>query len=416
MPPRVRSSGYESLSSCILHYWLTRNNYDVTQEKGTVMAGEHRECIDILTPHYHRRKWQGEILNNACSIQRDSYKCTSEGSISIDLQDTWGSETVKGDLCQFVGGVQDGVSVSELEQKRIQNAALVKAYVNMNSSPVLGGEILSDISKTASMLRRPFKGAIDLLGQLTKRRNRLLESFGGNVTKANAKAWLELRYGWKPVIQDGIEAVLQGEKILRKLNTGFRVARGEEKSAQREHRYSFDAGILGGSFIAVGTGFNEARFASNVGVIYRMMPTSLSDQTRQALGLNARSIPATLWEIVPFSFVADWFINIGPFLEAISPRSDIQVLTNWESSTYYMKKTLSGTVKRVIQDADGQEHVFTGTLGSTETIGSSFVRRVDLSLPFTPSLKFTSLTGKQSVDALALMAGKIVHGLYGLRH
>jgi hypothetical protein len=415
MPPRVRSSGYEALSSCILHYWLTRIGQDTYQEKGIVQAGEHAEIIDTLTPNYRKRKAAGEILMNGCSIQRDSYKCTAEGSISIDLQSTWGSETVTGDFCQFIGGVQDGVSVSELEQERIQNSALVKAYANMNSSPVLSGEILSDLSKTVSMLRHPFKRATELIGAIVSNRNRLLKRFSGNTAKANAASWLEYRYGWKPIILDSIAAIKEGKKILAKQNVGFRVARGSEKSGKRTHTYSFTGGIIGGSFIAVGTGNNEASFASNVGVLYRMMPTSLSDQTCQALGLNARSIPATMWEIVPFSFVVDWFINIGPFLEAITPRSDIQVLSNWESSTYYMKKTLQGTVSREISDGAGS-HTFNGSLGSSETIGSSLVRRVDLSLPFTPSLKFTSLTGKQSIDALALMTGNIINGLYGLRH
>jgi hypothetical protein len=119
--------------------------------------------------------------------------------------------------------------------------------------------------------------------------------------------------------------------------------------------------------------------------------------------------------VVKQTLIPGWFINIGPFLEAITPRSDIQVLSNWESSTYYMKKTLQGTVSREISDGAGS-HTFNGSLGSSETIGSSLVRRVDLSLPFTPSLKFTSLTGKQSIDALALMTGNIINGLYGLRH
>jgi len=50
---------------------------------------------------------------------------------------------------------------------------------------------------------------------------------------------------------------------------------------------------------------------------------------RQAFGLDLDDIAPTMWELVPYSFVVDWFCNISDILAAWSPHSEVRVLASW---------------------------------------------------------------------------------------
>jgi hypothetical protein len=40
-------------------------------------------------------------------------------------------------------------------------------------------------------------------------------------------------------------------------------------------------------------------------------------------------IPAAIWEIIPFSFVVDWFVNVESFIRAVTPKADVHRLAEW---------------------------------------------------------------------------------------
>jgi len=46
-------------------------------------------------------------------------------------------------------------------------------------------------------------------------------------------------------------------------------------------------------------------------------------------GLSLRDIPGSGWELIPFSFVVDFFFNVGNFIEAIVPNGNISALASW---------------------------------------------------------------------------------------
>jgi hypothetical protein len=49
-----------------------------------------------------------------------------------------------------------------------------------------------------------------------------------------------------------------------------------------------------------------------------------------------------VWEILPFSFVADWFIGIGPYLEALSAWDGLTFIDGYQ--TQFSKMWVSGSV------------------------------------------------------------------------
>nr|UUW21143.1 MAG: maturation protein [Sanya solspi-like virus 1] len=52
-----------------------------------------------------------------------------------------------------------------------------------------------------------------------------------------------------------------------------------------------------------------------------------------SLGLDAQSLPRSIWEAIPWSFVWDWFFNIGDFIAAVSPHVGRKTLGSWTTTT-----------------------------------------------------------------------------------
>lgn len=117
--------------------------------------------------------------------------------------------------------------------------------------------------------------------------------------KSTSQNWLEMQYGWKPLLKDA-EA---GAQFLAHLSLGGcrQTVRTTKRKPLREY-YSLDpdAGRM-----AIGW---DASMAKTIKATF----TDVSTVALSGLGDPA----SVIWEKLPYSFVADWFIPIGSFLSA----------------------------------------------------------------------------------------------------
>lgn len=117
--------------------------------------------------------------------------------------------------------------------------------------------------------------------------------------KEVARIWLEMQYGWKPLLQDVHDGA---EACAYLLNVAVERARKAEMiHKQKTARRSFD---YNDGFCRT---YGEAYHTRHIRVRYTDLPAPNS------LGLTDPS--SLIWENIPFSFIADWFIPIGTFLE-----------------------------------------------------------------------------------------------------
>jgi len=59
------------------------------------------------------------------------------------------------------------------------------------------------------------------------------------------------------------------------------------------------------------------------------------------MGFSWESIPITAWELIPFSFVVDWFVNFGDYIQALTPKLGIKGLSSWTTVIKETKVTRS---------------------------------------------------------------------------
>lgn len=191
-----------------------------------------------------------------------------------------------------------------------------------------------------------------------------------------ADTWLEYQYGWKPLFKemhDLAEATASGlierQLVLRKVSVSVTLSRNcfvSYKSADQrvyESSHSFRK--------------------NKMGVAYRIPNGVIS--TANAFGLNNPAVVA--WELVPFSFVVDWFLPIGDLLGSLTAFSGLEF-----HSGYITGYHRHDTVKRLTPDSVYQSgatsyQTLATSVGST-CIEFDFTRTKITSFPSMPFPEF----------------------------
>lgn len=163
--------------------------------------------------------------------------------------------------------------------------------------------------------------------------------------------WLELQYGWKPLLMD----VHGGAVALAKTNVPGRDVIHVSASSHRTIVSTFGRDNLGlrGSITHTGKCW----------LTYKIRNDGLVAANR--LGLLNPALIA--WELVPFSFVADWFVNIGDVIKESTAFAGLTIL---DSGSSY-KQTATGLARSngVYQpDVYNQHYVYYKRLGGYQSV------------------------------------------------
>lgn len=149
-------------------------------------------------------------------------------------------------------------------------------------------------------------------------------------TKPLAQRWLELQYGWKPLYLDLQKSLY--DATLRTYLGGpkFRVVGNGRDFNQQVTDWNFAQNVY-----AETRSFKGTTSFSKCILEFECDSTVLDDLGRMGL-----TNPVSLaWELVPFSFVVDWFLPIGTFLETLD-LSNALVFRRGMLSTIRRQKTV----------------------------------------------------------------------------
>lgn len=150
-------------------------------------------------------------------------------------------------------------------------------------------------------------GSLGIQGTASQRR-RYHREFGVNPKRAAANAWLAYTYGWKPLVNDVYRAAeTMAESAERQAN---RVAEVRASTNRDDHR------IIPGFVMGISPAMTARKVWSQKESwrgVWRLEPTQWD-----AWGSFGLLNPALVaWELLPFSFVVDWFLPVGRYLEGL---------------------------------------------------------------------------------------------------
>lgn len=117
--------------------------------------------------------------------------------------------------------------------------------------------------------------------------------------------WLEIQYGWRPLLQD----VYESQKALAAITDKMRRT---SFSANHSIRFVEDTSWL--PYYSVQKDIT----------ISRRIIAELNELPSAGRSLSLQNPGSVVWELTPFSFVADWFIPIGTYMDVLNSIPNLQ--------------------------------------------------------------------------------------------
>lgn len=199
--------------------------------------------------------------------------------------------------------------------------------------------------------------------------------------KDAASNWLEMQYGWIPLLKDA-EA---GAQFLAHLSSG----KPEQRSRVRSSK---NLQAAPGPWTPLGY---EAKTTMQITAIYKDV---------SAIGLSGLLDPlSVVWEKLPYSFVVDWFIPIGNFLSARGLASSLTgtFVTTRVDKLVYSGYSLDGSANALRPTWSGGACTYR-SVSLKRTVSSS----LDVPVPTVKPLS-EALSWKRAANAVALLSQRV---------
>jgi hypothetical protein len=217
--------------------------------------------------------------------------------------------------------------------------------------------------------------------------------------------YLNVEFGWKPMMSDlrsFAHAVKHGNKIIE----GYR--KGSDKKIKRRYTYPTvkDSQVYEGAFAHSGSGafafgtiaqsrerasWFEGAFRYHVPVPDTTMGRLKTYESYANRILGTRLTPEVVWNISPWSWLADWRGNVGDILHNVSALSHDGLVMQYGYMMCY-------DFTEEITAATAQDPMF----GSSRVTRSQVTRQRVPATPYGFGFDMTALTGRQTAILVAL--------------
>lgn len=213
----------------------------------------------------------------------------------------------------------------------VEAAAIAKLYERIKAvrSQMNGLQFLGELRQTIHMIRNPvnalIKGLTNYHDAVKSKATRNirgvpLKKRAAIVKDTASGLWLEYSYGWKPLLNDvkGI-AETAGRIVAERQqvrDSATSTVTGTPVKTFNQHNAPY--GILGNLYLRTISSYESTAGVSwSVGLSSDVVaPIGSLARAAQLSGFTLENFVPTLWELVPFSFVAEYFSNIGDIIEA----------------------------------------------------------------------------------------------------
>lgn len=346
---RDRSRTLVPASTSSYKYVYTTYNSDNTSTSTdmgpwTVSGSETTQATsDVVTPDFAVRCSRGEIINNDFSTSKLTITPPAPAQYTLRLE-----RMVPGSLRGWEGSLRSGQSVWSPSRRKplltmdgaiqaqkkseARDAAVQAAHANVDVSSMLAGATLAESRKTIDSFVS-IGGRLMTIVRDARRLN--IKGLQRQLRPSElADRYMELRYAVRPVIYDAnglVHAMSQNRAYDR-----F-TARGSGSATYKTEDTIEDVEVAWGVLADVKRTL-QYTVSARAGVL-----THVEYSNTNVFGVD--QLAETAWELMPFSFIVDWFVNVGQSIAAASPNSGVTQLASWVTTkeSIVMTNTIVGS-------------------------------------------------------------------------
>lgn len=196
------------------------------------------------------------------------------------------------------------------------NQAIARLYEALRSfeSSVNAGEDLGEIGKTINTIKSPLSNARNLMTRVIgKHRDALSKPSAREAARALGSTLLEYRFGIEPLVNTIADAMVgfQNRDYLAHYYPFNESATVKSKTTTQS---TAPVGNLSVTTVYKESLSEKVRYSGVWGVQVDLNTRSVAD----VMSWRLQDVIPTVWELVPYSWLADYFTNIGDIIGGIS--------------------------------------------------------------------------------------------------
>jgi len=195
------------------------------------------------------------------------------------------------DISTSIGAVCD-----QVRKNALTSFDVLTNIAEMKDIPRLVSSVSLDLLKMLRALR--MRHGREALKAASNTMPKVLLKSSSKAIRKLGEEWMTYRYGIMPL-------VYSYDDICKTLN--------RHKTQTSHASKSISAEPTGVSLPSVGTTYKKVTYDGSVTVRANLFQVWSSGDVARAAGLSFNPL-VTAWELIPYSFVADWFVNIGDYI------------------------------------------------------------------------------------------------------
>lgn len=396
--------------SCRLVSVYNRTGAATTSNSSVPREFAKKVLIGSSTPNWKEVRKQIVLPNNNFYTSKSNlyYSVGAGSSVSSDMRrgtSNYFTGCMRGRI--FESSPNKSPCISDAELQSAHNDAIISLRNRLKDTRFNLGVFVAERASTLEMITanaRIMANALIALkqGNITKAAKflgiarvspksrvakRFKQSFAKHKVTSVSSAWLQLQYGWLPLMSDAQGAA---ESLSRLLNDFVM-----EKVTSKKVIVSEKVTPI------ISDGFHEVKHDSTETTIRYVLfyKSTLDGGAGQIRSLGITNPAELLWEMTPFSMVVDYFIPIGNYVASL----DAHIGVEFQSGTYTVKHDTVNVSNLAVKYKTGTNTVEGFSTATYKEISKN--RKVLKTIPFPeiPGIKSDAVKTNQWFNMAALL-------------